>query len=274
MSQKELTILLLFLLLLLFIGWITRRKEETAKTIDQIHKEVAREEAQAARSSRSSSTRSSMPNVRRSTNDLRKATGPDQDGFTVIVPMSRSSGNLMRSTSDAQQPSAAALNRIKVNVRRAQSMTVKKSTPPVAAAPAAPPKTSLKEVETKAKNALKEFFAIGDMAEAVLSIDEVVGGSEENGAKVVEACIFLVMERKPEDVDKMLVVMRKVHEQKKISDKAFLKGLDDPLEFLSDIEIDAPLARKFLTKIVADFATFCTSESFEAAAAGALLEKK
>jgi hypothetical protein len=35
-------------------GWVTRRKEEKAKTIAQIHKEVAKEEAQAARRSGSS----------------------------------------------------------------------------------------------------------------------------------------------------------------------------------------------------------------------------
>jgi hypothetical protein len=38
----------------LFKGWVTRRKEEKAKTIAQIHKEVAKEEAQAAPRSGSS----------------------------------------------------------------------------------------------------------------------------------------------------------------------------------------------------------------------------
>ena len=130
---------------------------------------------------------------------------------------------------------------------------------------------SLDVVEKKAKTMLKEYFVSGDLAEAVLTIDEIVGsgrddGSVERGAKVVEACVLLVLEGKMVDVDKMLLVFKAAHQQAKIADRCFLKGLDDPLEFLSDIEIDAPSARAFMVKIVAEFASFDTGVSFEEAA--------
>ena len=115
------------------------------------------------------------------------------------------------------------------------------------------------------------------MAEAIKSIDELVrtasNGSDERGAKVVEAFVLLIMECKSEDVDKMLNVAKAAHEQMKLADQCFLKGLDEPLEFLSDIEIDAPLARTFMIKIIDVFSSFVVGVSFEAAAATAR-EKK
>jgi hypothetical protein len=113
----------------------------------------------------------------------------------------------------------------------------------------------LKETGTKAENILKEYFAVGDTAAAFLSIDELVGtgskdGPEERGAKIVEAIIVLAVEHKPEDVD---------NPTNKIADTSFLKGLADPLEFLLHIEIDAPLARTIMAKLVPEFAIFSTS---------------
>ena len=213
----------------------------------------------------------------------------DQDGFVQIVP-SRSSGNLVRATSDlvvAAGPSQQ--QNLPKPVRRAQSFSVaprsttslgiiRAQQPTVPTEPAAKTGMSLEEVEKKAKTMLKEYFVSGDLSEAVLTIDEIVGvgkddGSVKRGTKVVETCVFLVLEGKPDDVDKMLVVLKAAHEQAKIADQCFLKGLDDPLEFLSDIEIDAPSARKFMVKIVAEFAGFVVGESFEAAAS-AVSEKK
>lgn len=114
-----------------------------------------------------------------------------------------------------------------------------------------------KEVAAKAKNILKEYFVSGETADSVMSIDELVGpgtdGADERAAKVIESCILLVLERKDTEVQKMLVVLKEAHAQKKIPDNAFAAGLNDPLEFLSDIEIDAPLASKFLAKIIASF---------------------
>ena len=258
-------------------------------TIDQIHKEVAKEEAHAARRSSSRSSiggGSSMQgnNLRRSSSDLRKSV-VDQDGFVQIVPTSRSSGNLLRAVSDAAPPGPTMPNPHKP-VRRAQSFTVMpKSKSPPGPSRTAPQTTvststkstkatmSLDEINTKAQQLLKEYLVGGDLAEAVMSIDDLVrvtnDGSEERGAKVVEAFVLLVMECKSEDVDKMLNVAKAAHQQKKLVDQCFLKGLDEPLEFLSDIEIDAPLARTFMIKIVDAFSSFAVAVSFETAAAAA-----
>ena len=273
-----------------FLGWITRRKEEKVMTIDQIHKEVAKEEANAARrSSRSSIGGGGSAGLRRSSSDLRRSV-VDQDGFVQIVPTSRSSGNLLRAVSDAAPFGAAVPNPPKPGVRRAQSFNVapksksppgpSRTVPPLSvptSTKSANPTLSLDEINTKAQQLLKEYLVGGDLAEAIKSIDELVrtasNGSDERGAKVVEAFVLLIMECKSEDVDKMLNVAKAAHEQMKLADQCFLKGLDEPLEFLSDIEIDAPLARTFMIKIIDVFSSFVVGVSFEAAAATAR-EKK
>ena len=95
----------------MLIGWKTRRKEETAKTIEQIHKEVAKEERAARRSGSSSNLRKmgSMPS-RNSSGDIRNLerskSSTDADGFTTVksgINRSMSAASLRRNGSDGFQ---------------------------------------------------------------------------------------------------------------------------------------------------------------------------
>lgn len=116
---------------------------------------------------------------------------------------------------------------------------------------------SPEECGNKAKDTLKEFFVGGDLDDAVLTFHELIGagneGSVDRGSKVIEGSVLMVLEMKAEDVEKMMKVVSKCHEEKKIEASSFAPGLNDPLEFLSDIAIDAPLATPLLVSIVADF---------------------
>ena len=115
------------------------------------------------------------------------------------------------------------------------------------------------QCKERTKTILKEYFVGGDTDEAIRSVDEIVGagssnedhGSVDRGAAVIESGVLLVMEMKQEEVQKFLAVMKRCLQQKKIEKESFPIGLRDPLEFLSDIEIDAPMARTLLTSIVA-----------------------
>jgi MA3 domain len=115
------------------------------------------------------------------------------------------------------------------------------------------------ECKDKAKTVFKEYFVGGDMNGAMLSIEELVGaardhednGCVDRGAAVIETGVLLVLEMKQQDVQKFLAVIKRCLQQKKIESASVTLGLNDPLEFLSDIEIDAPLARSLLTSIVA-----------------------
>ena len=116
---------------------------------------------------------------------------------------------------------------------------------------------SPEECSEKAKNILKEYFVGGDTADAVLSIHELVGagddGSIARGTKVVEAAVLLVLEmNKKEDIEKFLRVYLECAKDNKIEGESFVLGLNDPLDFLNDVAIDAPLAIPHLASIVAE----------------------
>lgn len=112
------------------------------------------------------------------------------------------------------------------------------------------------ECGEKSKNILKEYFVGGDIDDAVLSIHELVGsgdeGSFERGTKVVECAILYVLEMKHEEVDKFLSLYLRCAKENKIEGSSFVSGLNDPLEFLSDIAVDAPLASPILVRIVGE----------------------
>jgi hypothetical protein len=116
---------------------------------------------------------------------------------------------------------------------------------------------SEEDCERRTKAILKEYFVGGDIAEAILLIHELVQvgmeGSIERGAKVVEAGTLMVMEMKEVDVHKLVAVMAGCVRESKIETESIIKGLNEPLDLLSDIEIDAPLAGHNLAIIVASY---------------------
>eukprot|EP00592_Proboscia_alata_P007131 CAMPEP_0194355702 /NCGR_PEP_ID=MMETSP0174-20130528/3572_1 /TAXON_ID=216777 /ORGANISM="Proboscia alata, Strain PI-D3" /LENGTH=957 /DNA_ID=CAMNT_0039125077 /DNA_START=111 /DNA_END=2984 /DNA_ORIENTATION=+ len=312
-------------------GWVTRRKEETAKTIAQIHKEVAKEE----RIKRSTSagnlhkqnrfpSNGNMRQMNRAattgTTVPKKVAEVDDDGFTTIaggggknisrsmsmgnVGIGRSnqnsggrrkpgSGNLQEQDSGYMKRnnsggSFAALNnssnqKSPKNSRRkssgkstrpdfpsssVSSPTLMEDAPPLTKEEPVVVHKTPQECAESSKNTIKEFFVGGDLDDAVLSIRELVGpkDSEEEGgsvitedntnlnrgAKVVEAGILHVLEMKKADVDKFMVLMKRCINDAILRTTHFSRGMNDPLEFLNDISIDAPLAIPLLVGIVAE----------------------
>ena len=202
-----------------------RRKEETAKTIAQLHRDLAKEEQEAKMNRRVSSSQ----NLRRATS-LAGAPAVDDDGFVQISRASMkkvsSKGNISDGTGISQSP-MLPVKPTKNLLRRSQSQPASMSsgssspspftkrssmTKSIAGAPPLPPigtgvvtsavaatdLPSLEDCAKKTKNILKEYFVGGDVDEAVLSIHEMVevgkDGSVERGAKVVEAGTLLVMD--------------------------------------------------------------------------------
>ena len=115
---------------------------------------------------------------------------------------------------------------------------------------------SANECGDKAKNVLKEYIVGGDADDAILSIHELVGvgneGSIDRGTKVVERAVLMVLEMKQSDVDKFLGLYLRCAKEGKIEGTSFVMGLNDPLEFLNDVAIDAPLAIPILANIIAE----------------------
>jgi len=250
-------------------GWVKRRKEETAKTIEQIHKEVAKEEKRSRRSSSANNLksmggrRSSAPDIR-TLNKQNAEPKVDDDGFTTVKKIGRSasSNTLIRSRSEGYDMRSGS-----GSLRKSKRSTSSGSLTGIAEKAEEtkePKKPAKKEVvylspdecSTKAKNIFKEYFVGGDTDDAVLSIEELIGagndGSVERGAKAVESSILMVMEMKESEVLKVMTVLTKCIEGGKLEKESLAGGFNDPLEFLADIEIDAPLAGSHLALIIAE----------------------
>jgi MA3 domain len=255
------------------LGWVQRRKTEAAKSIADLHKEVEKEE-EAAKTSRRSSI-NSQPTLRRASS-LAVAAAPtiDEDGFMQIQrgSMKKTSG----SNKNSSPPSILPVKPKTQILRRASSQPVGMNylnsdsandlTTKASATPSLPSIMSLphhelevpspQECADKMKKILKEYFVGGDMANAVLSIHELVNvgtdGSIDRGAEMITAGILMVMEMKEGDVKKFLSVLDSCLKQSKIESQAVVQGLNEPLEFLNDIEIDAPLAGGLLALIISE----------------------
>jgi hypothetical protein len=245
-----------------FVDWVTRRKQETAKNIADLHKEIAKEEKAAAKSSKMNRRSNSSNNLRRS-QSMASTPAVDDDGFVQIsrVTMKNVSSKLdMMNINEINAESQPSSVPDKVIMRRSQSQPASMSTFVPDSSP-----IERKEIEVlspnkcsdKAKNLLKEYFVGGDTSDAILTIHEIVqagsDGCVERGSKVVEGGVFLVMEMKQGEVEKCATVLCRAFKENKLPAESMSKGLVDPLEFLSDIEIDAPLAGSHLAFIIAEF---------------------
>ncbi len=263
-------------------GWVQRRKIETAKSIADLHKELAKEEKNQRRNS-SMSISTSQSNLRRSSSLAAAASSAvDDDGFMEIsratmkkvgskqnIPAgmvdtipgipSKTKGQKMRR---AQSTPAAMSSSFTIGTPSSTPIKVKNiSTNNMATAPSLPAAFPSKNVmsvdncQSKMKSILKEYFVGGDTADAVLSVHEMIQvgieGSIERGAKAFETGVLMVMEMKEGNVKQFLTVLESCIKESKIEKEALIQGLNDPLEFLRDIQIDAPLAASHLSLIVA-----------------------
>lgn len=269
-------------------GWKTRRKEETAKTIEQIHKEVAKEER--AMKKRGSSSNLQRMSSRSSSGDIRNLDRQkivtDADGFTTVskgsgISRSVSSNSLRRNgstSSNRGKNDGSSKPRLKKSasggsfamLRDSGSKKDKSTKPPLDVKPQEKPK---EKKEYKAPRdcgkssiiILKEYIVGGDMDDAVLSIFELIGsetddGALERGTAIIDSSCGHVLECKAEDVDKYLTLFMRCANEKKISAKMFEGGFSGVLEFLRDIIIDAPLAETHMSKIAG---TFVKSETLK-----------
>lgn len=230
--------------------WVARREGEKAKTIAQIHKEVAAEERAARRSSggrkpmnRSKSvTLPSKPPAPPVPKKMVRHQSVDDDGFTEVTTKPKKAAP-RRSSSESLKGLTNKMSSLRVAEKQVKDK--------IYLAP--------KEVADKTKSILKEYFVGGDTSDASLSLQELVSkGSNfdvERGTALIKAGVFLVLEMKDVEVTKFLTVVEVCMEEKRIPEICFAKGLMEPLEFLRDIQIDAPLAQHLLARIMADWIT-------------------
>lgn len=256
------------------IGWVHRRRHEKPKTIAEIHEEIREEEAQARQRSNSDD----FFNRRRSNTSGNFTLSPQYASSKVpkqistdgLAPAGRKKSIARRAVSDVEvsdiynkdktensfsgkkKELAASMSPTSTSRSIVNQMNADHATPRIVEYP------DPQECREKTRTLLKEFFVGGDTDEAIRCVDELVGAgtnnedhsSVERGVAVIETGVLLVMEMKQQEVQKFLAIIKRCLQQKKLERECLAPGLSDPLEFLCDIEIDAPLARSLLTSIV------------------------
>jgi len=264
-------------------GWVQRRKLETAKSIADLHKELAKEEKNQRRNS-SLSISTSQSNLKRSSSLATAAPSMDDDGFMEISRATmKKVGSKQNIPAGVETTSVLPLKSRGQKLRRAQSTPAGMSTSytigtpsstPIkqkvvftnnmTAAPSLPASFSagpghlptIDQCQSKMKSILKEYFVGGDTADAVLSVDEMIQvgkkDSIQRGAKALEAGVLMVMEMKEVNVKQLLKVLESCVKDSKIEKEAIVQGLNDPIDLLRDIQIDAPLASSHLALIIAE----------------------
>lgn len=128
----------------------------------------------------------------------------------------------------------------------------------------------VKECNERSRTIFKEYFIGGDRENAVLSIQELVGGNSggsssrnstpsvgymDRAVAVIQSGILLVLEMKEIHVHKFLDVVSRCLDNNVIDRKCLIPAIQEPLEYLRDIEIDAPRSSEWLAIIVAEWMT-------------------
>jgi hypothetical protein len=222
-------------------GWVSRRKVEKAKTLDEIHRDVAREEARAQSGNRGGGSRGGGGGGGRPAmghGDARKQRQQpqvDSDGWsTVNKPAGRSSSRQTPNGGGNTSPNSG--NKQSAFAALAASPNATKSYPKPTIEPA--------ESGKRFQSAIKEYLTNGDINEPVTILGEVTGGSAEHGNVAVSKAFDFALEGKDSDCAAVVAIVSKGVETGALPKTCVTSGIIESLEFLFDVAIDAPLAPK------------------------------
>ena len=253
--------------------WVPRRKEEKAKTLEEIRKDVEREERRQAqqamrdnRDSRGSFTQRGSGGGRGGGNyDTRGQRQPsftggnrprqsktaaetDSDGFTVIgsarntppPPKGGRSGGPGASPKVSSRSSFSAL---------ADESADASSVPAPAKAGAQP--LSEDQLKRRIKSMRADFIGDGgNVSELLLSMDEL-SATPEAGMKLIQFSADDMMDCKDQDRQAIVKIISILAEKRKLSQDDVKNGLADAIEFIDSFAMDAPRAFEFLGELLA-----------------------
>jgi translation initiation factor 4G len=256
-------------------AWTPRRKEEKAKTLEEIRKDVEREEQIQAqqsvqmnqsggyrgaggatgggrggggggydRSNRGSTYGGGSTNTR-----PRQPTKPvvDDDGFTTIggtVGKSRAGGSsLAQAASAGKQPQRILQN----NSKRPFGVLADDSS----SSKPRPEPLDKDQFDRRCKTILSEFIQDPtNQKELLLSVDELTG-TDDYGVKFVSSNADRIIDCKDNERKAISSMLGVLVEKKKLSLSDVQDGLMDLIEFIDSYVYDAPLAFEYLGHMLA-----------------------
>ena len=235
--------------------WVPRRKEEKAKTLDEIRREVEKEERKQAmeaatmgggrggynRSSgggRGGGRQQSVGNARsRSGRQMTPVT--DEDGFTTIASGSKPSGGFSTNRTPPKQAQP-----------KPPSVPAKQSFAALAddhtSAPRQVEPLSDEMLKKKIKGMRSDYINDGgSVFELLISMDELKM-NENAGRLVVEDNSDRIMDCKDSERVAITKMIAALYTKGKLTSDEVMSGIGDQIEFIDSIALDAPKAPEYL----------------------------
>lgn len=248
-------------------NWVPRRKEEKAKTIAEIRKDVEREERQQAQENaaanqggyrgnnnyggggrgggrggggdyRNNNRSSNYGNNNNRPRQPRPTVETDDDGFTTIV------GGAKQVRGGSSAPPAAS-----DSSQKDQKPAPSKSSQP--AATSAHSAFDKDKFARRVKSIRSEYIQDPkNMQELLLSMDELTG-TKDYGSQFVSLNADTMFECKEDERTAIYRLLEIVVKEQKISSSDVKTGLVDSIEFIDSLVCDAPFAFDYLGRMLA-----------------------
>ena len=244
--------------------WVPRRKEEKAKTLDEIRKDVEREEQKQAEISQRENQRQSYRGGGGRGGDFRQSgrqqsnrprpkqvMETDDDGFTTISnPKSGGFGGSSRRGGPPGGPSAPPVaTKASAFAVLADEGGQSSSKAPSASKKAKP--LDDEQLERRIKSIRSDFVGDGgNVDELRLSMEEL-SATPEAGVKMVQQNSDRMMDCKEAERVAIIKILTICAEKKWISADDVKNGLMDGIEFIDSIVYDAPKAFDYMGELLA-----------------------
>jgi len=231
--------------------WKSRREQETAKTLNEIRKDVAREERQQAHEYRSTPNKQ-MGNRRNSSytqNDRRMSSTKqskgqpkqsDPDGWATVSGKSGGRGY----ASMGALPSLSSIRSV------TSKPEPKSQAPPPIPEEKKVPELPREKLELKIKNMRTEFLSDQSNTEDVFYTMQEMMGTPGYGSVLVEKNMDFAFECKDAERKGVIALFTLLYSKGKLSSKDFEAGMADMVEFVDSFEVDIPKACQYLGEVL------------------------
>jgi len=249
-------------------NWVPRRKVEKAKTLEEIRKDVEREERRQAQQ-RGGGGRGGGGDYRQSMGgrggggDSRGRPSPtgrqrsaqkvvaetDEDGFTTIGSKSNFSGR-SKSPKSIQSRTAPVPTKQSAYAALDEEKAAKAS----AAGSSKPVPEALSDdmLQRRFKTMRSDFLTDGGNVDELLFTADELSGTPDAGKKLVSAFADRMMECKDEEQRAIVRILPILYEKGKLSRSDVEEGLMDIIEFIDSMILDSPRAYEYLGQLLTE----------------------
>ncbi len=256
-------------------GWVARREEETAKTLEEIKRDFERDERAAAQQSQqlhgnyrggrgsnrqSKSGRNDYRDDRKDQYQSNKRSQKeryevkvDKDGFQEVnYSSSRGNPSMNKSISSVPPPKILSRKSTEQGTIRSQLRNTEPTPAPKPEPAAAPEPLSGDKLKNRVKNIRAEFIQSSDVKELLLSMNEL-RTSPDAGKIMAQDSLDTAIDSKDEEREKIFNMLTTLYSEKKIAAQDIRPALGELIEFIGSFIVDSPKAMQYVSDAVADF---------------------